>query len=43
MSSADTVGFFTLGVPPERYHLPHPRLGLPVILLIRRVGCVTEI
>ena len=37
MSSADTAGFFTLGVPPERYHLPHPPLGLPVILLIRRV------
>jgi hypothetical protein len=30
-------GLFTLGVPPERYHLPHPRLGLPVILLVRRV------
>ncbi|MEO5915107.1 MAG: hypothetical protein ABIS50_12805 [Luteolibacter sp.] len=37
MSTARTAGFFTLGVPPERYHLPHPRLGLPVILLIRRV------
>lgn len=37
MNSADTTGFFTLGVPPERYLLPHPRLGLPVILLIRRV------
>ncbi|MGC3988346.1 MAG: hypothetical protein QM796_01430 [Chthoniobacteraceae bacterium] len=37
MSAADTAGFFTLGVSPERYHLPHPRLGLPVILLIRRV------
>jgi hypothetical protein len=37
MSEARTAGFFTLGVPPERYHLPHPRLGLPVILLIRRV------
>jgi hypothetical protein len=37
MSDARTAGFFTLGVPPERYHLPHPRLGLPVILLIRRV------
>lgn len=37
MSDAPTAGFFTLGVPPERYHLPHPRLGLPVILLIRRV------
>jgi hypothetical protein len=31
------AGLFTLGVPPERYHLPHPRLGLPVILLVRRV------
>jgi hypothetical protein len=37
MSPANTAGFFTLGVPPERYHLPHPRLGLPFILLIRRV------
>lgn len=37
MSAARTAGFFTLGVPPEGYHLPHPRLGLPVILLIRRV------
>lgn len=37
MSTANTTGFFTLGVPPERYDLPHPRLGLPVILLIRRV------
>jgi hypothetical protein len=30
-------GLFTLGVPPERYELPHPRLGLPVILLVHRV------
>ncbi len=37
MNRTRTDGFFTLGVPPERYHLPHPRLGLPVILLIRRV------
>lgn len=37
MNATHTAGFFTLGVPPERYHLPHPRLGLPVILLIRRV------
>lgn len=37
MITTDTSGFFTLGVPPERYRLPHPRLGLPVILLIRRV------
>jgi hypothetical protein len=32
-------GFFTLGVPPEAYRLPHDKLGLPVILLIRRVLC----
>lgn len=32
-----TSGFFTLGIPPEQYELPHPRLGLPVILLLRRV------
>ena len=37
MREGRTAGFFTLGVPPERFHLPHPRLGLPVILLIRRV------
>ena len=37
MSSAATSGFFTLGVRPDLYHLPHPPLGLPVILLIRRV------
>lgn len=30
-------GLFALGVPADRYRLPHPRLGLPVILLIRRV------
>jgi hypothetical protein len=37
MSATQGTGFFTLGVPAERYHLPHPPLGLPVILLIRRV------
>src|ERR1700722_11047950 len=37
MSSTVTAGFFTLGVRPDLYHLPHPCLGLPVILLIRRV------
>jgi len=37
MSTGGTSGFFTLGVRPDLYHLPHPRLGLPVILLIRRV------
>lgn len=37
MSTGATAGFFTLGVPPGRYHLPHPRLGFPVILLVRRI------
>ena len=37
MSQSAQPGFFTLGVSPDRYQLPHPRLGLPVILLIRRV------
>lgn len=37
MNGINKSGFFTHGVPPERYDLPHPRLGLPVILLIRRV------
>lgn len=39
MNKTTLTGFFTLGVPPDRYHLPHPRLGLAVILLIRRVLC----
>lgn len=29
-------GLFALGVPADRYRLPHPRLGLAVILLIRQ-------
>lgn len=37
MSPSDTTGLFTLGVVPEQYQLPHPRLGLSVILIIRRV------
>ena len=37
MSTARTEGFFTFGISSDRYDLPHPRLGLPVILLIRRV------
>lgn len=37
MSTARTAGFFTFGVLPNDYDLPHPPLGLPVILLIRRV------
>ncbi|MEZ6088978.1 MAG: hypothetical protein R3C05_13325 [Pirellulaceae bacterium] len=32
-------GFFTLGVPPDAYCLPHEKLELPFILLIRRVLC----
>jgi len=32
-----TAGFFTLGVPPDQYDLPHPHLALPVILFLRRV------
>lgn len=35
--AAIQAGLFTLGVPPEKYDLPHPRLALPVILLIRRI------
>lgn len=37
MRGRGTSGFFTLGVRSDQYHLPHPRLGLPVILLLRRV------
>jgi hypothetical protein len=37
MSSSAFVGFFTLGVPPNRYNLPHRPIGTPVILLISRV------
>ena len=37
MSLSEADGLFTLGVAPESFRLPHPRLGLPVILLIRRV------
>lgn len=36
MSLSSPSGFFT-GVAPNRYRLPHRRLGLPVILLIHRV------
>ncbi len=39
MSKTTPTGFFTLGVSAESYQLPHPRLGLPVILLILRVLC----
>lgn len=39
MNAATSRGFFTLGVSSEDYQLPHPRLELPMILLIRRVLC----
>lgn len=39
MSKSNATGFFTLGVSPEYYKLPHQRLGLPMILIIRRVLC----
>ncbi len=39
MNAAASRGFFTVGVSPESYQLPHPRLELPMILLIRRVLC----
>lgn len=37
MSEGPANGLFTLGVPPEKYRLPHERIDLSVILLIRRV------
>lgn len=37
MSAGPTTGFFTLGVSSERFLLPHPRLDVRVILLVRRV------
>jgi hypothetical protein len=37
MNERTASGLFTLGVAPERYQLPHPCLGLPVILLVRKV------
>ncbi len=37
MSLPVATGLFTIGVKPENFHLPHPRLGLPVILFIRRI------
>ncbi len=37
MSSPRIDGLFTTGVTPDSYRLPHPKLGLPVVLLIRRV------
>lgn len=37
MSFGDRDGLFTLGVPPDRFTLPHPCLGLPVLLLVRQV------
>ena len=39
MSQAVPPGFFTLGISKERYDLPHRPIGVPVILLVRRVIC----
>ena len=39
MSESSPAGFFTLGVTKDRYDLPHRPLGVPVILLIRKVIC----
>ena len=37
MSQSSTAGFFTLGVTKDRYDLPHRSIGVPVILIVRRV------
>ncbi|HVT29104.1 MAG TPA: hypothetical protein VHE81_13905 [Lacipirellulaceae bacterium] len=37
MSSTYKQGLFTLGVPPETFDLPHRRLDIAIILLVRRV------
>ncbi len=37
MTEERVDGRFTLGVTSDSYRLPHPRLGLPVVLLIRQV------
>lgn len=37
MSKGQGGGFFTLGVEPTTYKLPHKKLGRPVILVVRRV------
>jgi hypothetical protein len=37
MNGPSTDGFFTVGVSPDRYRLPHRPISLPVIFLIRVV------
>jgi hypothetical protein len=37
MRVSGTDGLYTLGVPTDRYRLPHPRLGMAVLLVVRRV------
>jgi hypothetical protein len=37
MSQSSPAGFFTLGVSEDTYDLPHRPIGVPVILLVRRV------
>jgi hypothetical protein len=39
MSQSSPAGFFTLGVSKDRYDLPHRPIGIPVILLVRKVIC----
>jgi hypothetical protein len=34
--SADADSLFALGLPPEDYDLPHPKIELPIILIVRR-------
>lgn len=34
--SSDADSLFALGLPPDDYHLPHPKIELPVILIVRR-------
>jgi hypothetical protein len=34
--SADADSLFALGLPPEDYHFPHPKIELPIILIVRR-------
>jgi hypothetical protein len=37
MSEAAVNGLFTLGVPPERYRLPHDKIDLSIVFLVRKV------
>jgi hypothetical protein len=37
MSGATPAGFFTQGLDAQEFDLPHPRIALPVILVVHRV------